>query len=117
MNQQNAEEAGRDKREKSEDDGPEEEENGWWAERVVGALGGLGGDYGDTWYRSHAHLLHGDGPLPHTWRLYIAALVGASCLCLHPPAYSGILLYNTFYIVFFIVMLSIIMTAIMIFFF
>ncbi|XP_050738105.1 sestrin-2-like isoform X2 [Eriocheir sinensis] len=69
-----AEEAAGDKREKSEDDGPEEEENGWWAERVVGALGGLGGDYGDTWYRSHAHLLHGDGPLPHTWRLYIAAL-------------------------------------------
>lgn len=48
----------------------------WWAERVVGALGGMGGgQYGDTWYRSHAHLLHGDGPLPHTWRLYIAALV------------------------------------------
>ncbi|KAK8739733.1 hypothetical protein OTU49_003167, partial [Cherax quadricarinatus] len=59
--------------EKSEEEGNEEEENGWWAERVVGQLGGLG-DYGDTWYRSHAHLLLGDGPLPHTWRLYVAAL-------------------------------------------
>ncbi|KAK3863699.1 hypothetical protein Pcinc_030554 [Petrolisthes cinctipes] len=47
----------------------------WWAERVVRVLGGMGGgQYSDTWYRSHAHLLHGDGPLPHTWRLYIAAL-------------------------------------------
>ncbi|XP_045605758.1 sestrin-2 [Procambarus clarkii] len=66
--------------EKSEDEGSEEEEeeNGWWAEKVVGVLGGLG-DYGDTWYRSHAHLLHGDGPLPHTWRLYIAALA----MCRH----------------------------------
>lgn len=79
------EEASGDKREKSEDDGLEEEENGWWAERVVGALGGLG-DYGDTWYRSHAHLLHGDGPLPHTWRLYIAALVGVSS-CPHCLAF------------------------------
>lgn len=77
---QNVEETNGDKREKSEDDGQEEEENGWWAERVVGALGGLG-DYGDTWYRSHAHLLHGDGPLPHTWRLYIAALVGGVSSC------------------------------------
>lgn len=76
---QNSEDGSGDKRDKSEDDELEEEENGWWAERVVGALGGLG-DYGDTWYRSHAHLLHGDGPLPHTWRLYIAALVSvASC--------------------------------------
>uniref|UniRef100_A0A0N7ZCN4 Sestrin n=2 Tax=Scylla olivacea TaxID=85551 RepID=A0A0N7ZCN4_SCYOL len=69
----NSEDGSGDKRDKSEDEELEEEENGWWAERVVGALGGLG-DYGDTWYRSHAHLLHGDGPLPHTWRLYIAAL-------------------------------------------
>ncbi|XP_071524667.1 sestrin-2-like isoform X2 [Panulirus ornatus] len=73
LEHQRLEEPGGEKAEKSEDEGNEEEENGWWAERVVGALGGLG-DYSDTWYRSHAHLLHGDGPLPHTWRLYVAAL-------------------------------------------
>ncbi|XP_037776246.1 sestrin-2-like [Penaeus monodon] len=61
------------KQREGEAEGVEEDESGWWAERVVAVLGRMTG-YRDTWYRSHAHLLHGDGPLPHTWRLYIAAL-------------------------------------------
>ncbi|XP_066964698.1 sestrin-2-like [Macrobrachium rosenbergii] len=60
-------------KERVEEDCLEEEESGWWAERVAMALGGMT-EYRDAWYRSHAHLLHADGPLPHTWRLYIAAL-------------------------------------------
>ncbi|KAG7177588.1 Sestrin-2-like [Homarus americanus] len=55
--QQRVDETEGEKGENNEEEGNEEEENGWWAERVVGVLGGLG-DYGDTWYRSHAHLLH-----------------------------------------------------------
>ncbi|KAK7084387.1 Sestrin-2 [Halocaridina rubra] len=65
-------------KEKLEEENCEEEESGWWAERVAIALGGMP-EYRDAWYKSHAHLLHGDGPLPHTWRLYVAALA----ICRH----------------------------------
>lgn len=65
-------------KEKLDEENFEEEESGWWAERVAIALGGMP-EYRDAWYKSHAHLLHGDGPLPHTWRLYVAALA----ICRH----------------------------------
>lgn len=51
----------------------EEEVNVWWVERIVRAMQSVGG-YRETWYRAQVHLLYGDGPLPITWRLYIAIM-------------------------------------------
>ncbi|CAL4110899.1 unnamed protein product [Meganyctiphanes norvegica] len=53
--------------------GSEEEVSVWWVERIVRALQSVGG-YRETWYRAQVHLLYGDGPLPITWRLYIAIM-------------------------------------------